>query len=186
MSKYFVIFGAAVLPDGRPSGTLVRRVQGALALARDVPDRVFLATGGVGRYGTAEAHLSRKLLLAAGAEPQEILIEDQAADTLQSALFCDTILRLRGDVDQLVICTSTYHIPRCALLFSILGYPVRIGRMPSDLPHVGLRKWIVCVLKECLATPYDASLLLTRILAGTICRSHARARRPASQGRRSR
>jgi uncharacterized SAM-binding protein YcdF (DUF218 family) len=168
VSIYFVIFGAAVRADGAPSGSLARRVEGALALARDVPDRMFLATGGVGRHGPAEARVIRDLLVTAGIDPSEILLEDQASDTLQSVLFCHAILRLRDDAEVLTPCSSGYHNLRCALLFRMLGYQVRIGRMPPDLPHLGPRKWAAYVLKEFLALPCDAVLLLLRraIMAG--------------------
>ncbi|MEO8317090.1 MAG: YdcF family protein [Bradyrhizobium sp.] len=164
MAVYFVIFGAAVRADGTPSGSLARRVEGALALARDVRPRLFLATGGVGRYGPAEAQVIRNLLLAAGAQEQEILTEDRATDTLQSVLFCHAILRGRSDVDLLVPCSSGYHNFRCALLFRILGYSVRIGRMPPELAHLGLWRWSRYVVKEIVALPYDAALLLCRRL----------------------
>src|SRR5882757_3699031 len=162
MTVYFVIFGAAVLSDGTPSGSLMRRVEGALALASDQRPRMFLGTGGVGRHGPAEARVIHDLLLAAGVPEQEILIEDEASDTLQSVLLCHAILRRRTDVDFLVICSSGYHNVRCALLFRILGYPVRIGRMPPDLPYLGFWKWSRYVLKEALVLPYDVLLLLLR------------------------
>jgi uncharacterized SAM-binding protein YcdF (DUF218 family) len=163
LTTYFIIFGAAILPDGRASGVLARRVSGALTLAQGTPRRMFLATGGVGRYGPAEAEVIRDLLIAQGAEPAEILIEDQAVDTLQSISLCDTILRRAGDVEQIVPCTSGFHIPRCASMLHILGYPVRVGGMPSDLPHVSRYRWALYVLKEILATPYDIILLLLKM-----------------------
>src|SRR5260221_11212681 len=106
MAVYFVIFGAAVLPGGRPSGSLSRRVEGALALAREQRPRMFLATGGVGRHGPAEARVIHDLLLAADVPEQEILIEEEAKDTLQSVLLCHAILRRRTDIDFLVTCSS--------------------------------------------------------------------------------
>lgn len=163
MSTYFVIFGAAVLPDGRPSGSLARRIEGALALADNVRPRLFVGTGGVGRFGPAEAHVIHDLLRSAGVQEHEIVIEDEATDTLQSVLLCHAILRRRTDVDLLVSCSSGYHNFRCALLFRMLGYRVRVGRMPRDLPHLGVWKWTRYVLKEALAVPYDAVLLLFHI-----------------------
>jgi uncharacterized SAM-binding protein YcdF (DUF218 family) len=160
MAVYFVIFGAAVRADGTPSGSLSRRVEGAYALAGNVRPRVFLATGGVGRYGPAEARVIHDLLVAAGALEQEILVEDKATDTLQSVLFCHALLRSRNDVDLLVPCSSGYHNFRCAVLFRMPGYRVRTGRMPPELPHLGPWKWGRYVLKEMLALPYDAALLL--------------------------
>ncbi|MBL8773483.1 MAG: YdcF family protein [Phenylobacterium sp.] len=162
MAAYLVIFGAAVKADGQPSGTLRRRVEGALAIGRDLPDPVYLPTGGQGRHGPAEAAIMRDLLLAGGAPADRIVVEDRARDTLESVERCHALLAARGDAQAVIPCTSRYHIPRCALLFRILGYPVRTFPMPADRPHVGWRKWLTYVAKECLALPYDAVLLLSR------------------------
>jgi uncharacterized SAM-binding protein YcdF (DUF218 family) len=162
LSIYFIIFGAAVLPDGTASGSLSRRVNGALALARGVPNRVFLCTGGVGLHGPAEAIVARDLLIARGAGADEIVIEDRATDTLESVLLCDAILSARADAEYVVPCSSGYHLPRCILLLRLLGYAVRPGKMPPDRPYVALRQWLLYVAKEILATPYDAMLLLVK------------------------
>jgi hypothetical protein len=47
----------------------------------------------------------------------------------------------------------------------MLGYRVRIGRMPPDLPHLGLLKWGRYVLKEAVALPYDAALLSLHMIS---------------------
>lgn len=163
VAVYFMIFGARVNPDGSPSGTLARRVEGALAAARDVRPRMFVATGGVGDAGPAEGQVIAGLLAAAGVDGSEILVEDRASDTLQSVLFCDALLRRCDDVECIVPCSSGYHNFRCAVLLRVLGYPVRRGRMPADLPYLGWWKWSRYVFKEMLALPYDATLLWLRI-----------------------
>ena len=173
MSVYFVILGAAVQPDGSASGSLRRRVEGAVLSRRRAGGGVFLATGGIGRHGSAEARVVATLLAEAGIAPRDILIEDKAVDTLESVVFCDRILRDRRDADSLVICTSRFHQPRCLLLFRMLGWRVRPGAMPDDLPHLGWRKWAMYVLKECVSTPYDALLLLTKIAISAMRRPNS-------------
>ncbi|HET7402005.1 MAG TPA: YdcF family protein [Usitatibacter sp.] len=163
MAHYLVILGAAVRQDGTPSGSLSRRVEGALAFARSVGCAKFLATGGVGRHGPAEALVIRELLRAGGIRDEDILVEDRATDTLESIVNCDAILRLREDVDVVVPCTSRYHVARCALLLALLGYRVRWPSMPADRRHIGTWKWLLYWLKELVATPYDALLLLLRL-----------------------
>lgn len=166
MAIYLVIFGAAVLPDGLPSGSLRRRVAGALAAARGHDDWLFLATGGVGRHGGAEAELIAELLVFAGVGRERILIEARARDTLQSARRCHALLVERGDAEILVCCSSSYHNPRCALLLRLLGYRVRVAVAASDRAHLGVGRWALAVLKECIALPYDAGLLLAHRWAG--------------------
>lgn len=162
MSVYFVIFGAAVRPDGTPGATLVRRVEGALSLARGETDRMFVATGGAGRHGPPEAHVIRDLLVAKGIGHSAILVEDMASDTLESVLFCDRMLQRRDDVHTVVVCSSSYHTLRCGLLFRLLGYKVRVGKAEAELTHLGWPRWVAYVLKECVALPYDSALLLLR------------------------
>ena len=167
MTTYFIIFGAAVGKDGKPSRTLETRVDNALVLARGMPDSIFLATGGVGRHGLAEAPM-RDRLIAGGVDPSAILVEDQATDTLESVIYCDRILRRRGDVAWVVPCTSGYHIPRCALLLRIVGYRVRRFPVPSDRRFLSPRRWAFYVAKEMLALPYDAALLVARRAVDTL------------------
>jgi uncharacterized SAM-binding protein YcdF (DUF218 family) len=162
MSTYFVIFGAAVEADGTPSGTVQRRVEGALAAARGVAGARFLPTGGAGANGVVEAEVMRRLLREAGVPARAILVEGRAKDTLQSAFLCDALLKQAGDADLLVPCTSRYHLPRCALLLHLLGWRVRIPAMPGDFRHLPFPLFVRYWAKEALALPYDTMLMLAR------------------------
>lgn len=166
MASYIIIFGAAVRLDGRPSGTLRRRIEGALAAARDLHEPWFLPTGGLGREGFVEAEVMADHLRAGGAPDGRILIEGQALDTFRSAKLCHALLSARGDVDEVVICTSRYHQFRCGLLMRMLGYRVRRPPMPRDLPMVGFGRWLSYVAKEFVSTPYDYLLMLGHLWAG--------------------
>ena len=159
MAVYLIIFGAAVLADGSPSGTLVRRVEGAVRAARSYRDPVFMPTGGKGTAGYVEAEVMRAMLLAAGVPADRIVEEGQARDTVESVRLCDVLLRLAGDVDHVLTCTSRYHLPRCVLLLRLLGWPVRVPQMPQDYVRLPTGKLIRFTLKEIVATPYDAMLL---------------------------
>lgn len=161
MVTYLVIFGAAVKPDGTPSGTLLRRVEGALRASEDAPGCVFLGTGRVGRHGPAEGEAIAALLAARGVPQSRILVEREAGDTLESALYCHEILRHQPP-GLVITCSSNYHNARCAVLLRLLGHRVRIPTMPADLPHLGWPKWSVYVLKELLALPYDVMVLFAR------------------------
>jgi vancomycin permeability regulator SanA len=156
MTTYLIVFGATVNADGTPSGTLRRRVEGALAVGRSLRAPMFLVTGGNGVGGRTEAEVARGLLMEAGVSAGRILVEPTASDTLASALRCDAILRGRDDVGRVIPCSSTYHLPRCALLMRLLGYRVERRAMPSERPHVARWRLVLYGLKECLALPYDA------------------------------
>lgn len=159
MAVYLVIFGAAVREDGSPSGSLRRRCESALRAGRGLDRPFYLATGGVGRHGPAEAVVMRGLLVAGGVPRSQILIEAEAGDTLESVRLCSRILRARGDADEVRVCSSRYHLPRCVLLFRIAGFRCRAEPVPSDRPHLGTPKWLRYVAKELVATPWDAAWL---------------------------
>ncbi len=152
-----------MLSDGRPSGSLERRVEGALDWWRGHPDVCFLPTGGIGRHGPAEARVIRDLLVAAGVNATRVIIEDQARDTLQSVLLCDQILRARSDVGTIICCTSRYHQLRCKLLLKMLGYAVTLPPMPPDRPWLPTARYLRFRLKEWVSTPYDMIQLALRV-----------------------
>lgn len=187
-TRVLIVFGAAVRPDGSASGTLRRRTLGALALSRvaprplddraadsklppadhlPLPARKFLVTGGQGRFGPPEAIVMRDLLLAAGVRDDQIEIEPESRDTLESALRCAAILSrdLVGadgaDSIEVVVATSRYHAPRCWLLLRLLGVRAGIGKIPTDRKVLGLRSWLYSCVREALAIPWDAFLVLT-------------------------
>jgi len=155
-SHYYIIFGAAVKPDGSPSGTLARRVRGAWQLSSRSSQAKFIVTGGQGEHGPTEAQVMKTLLLERGVSEQQIIVEENANDTLQSVFNCAGILRERGDdVQEVIICSSPYHNYRCQMLFHMLGIPCQRGEMPSDRPALGLRKWLYYYLREAAAVPWD-------------------------------
>jgi len=162
VKDYAIIFGAAVWDDGRLSPTLRRRVRGALAWAEEHPDGMLIPTGGIGPSGLTEAEAMQRDLLIAGVDAGRIIPETHGRDTLESVRLCDEILRGRGDCRSVAVCTSPFHQPRCALLFSLLGYRVERPPMPSDRGRLLKRRLAQYVLKEIVATPYDALLLLLR------------------------
>lgn len=160
MTEYAIIFGAAVREDGQLSPPLARRIQGAVAWAARHPEGILIPTGGRGPSGLTEAEATQNSLLVAGIAPDRIIPENHGRDTLESVRLCDVILRRRGDCSRVAICTSGFHQPRCALLLRLFGYRVEIPPMPQDMRYVTRPKFARYVLKEIIATPYDAVLAL--------------------------
>jgi uncharacterized SAM-binding protein YcdF (DUF218 family) len=163
-----VIFGAAVRADGSPSGSLQRRCDTALRAGRGLHSPLYLATGGVGHHGPAEALVMRDILAAAGIDAQHILVETESGDTLQSVRHCTRLLRQRGGVRQLLVCSSSYHNPRCVWLLRLAGFRCDAAASPSDRPYIGWGKWLRYSLKELLATPWDLTILLALKIVGRI------------------
>lgn len=168
-----MIFGAAVRADGSASGSLRRRCENAARAGRRLaavapPGPFFLATGGVGRHGPAEALVMRDILVEHGIAAQRIVLETQARDTLESVRLCTRLLRQRADVERLWVSSSSYHHPRCTLLFRLAGFSAQSLPTDSDRPFLGWAKWLRYGLKELLATPWDAAWLLVHRIGRSI------------------
>ena len=153
-----MIFGAAVRPGGRPSTTLVLRVDAAAAFAARFAEPLFVPTGAVGRHGPSEASVMAALLESRGVPPERILLEETGTDTLSSARAVATLLR---DTDAPVFAASSlYHVPRCVLLLRLFGVRARAA-IPPAVP-AATHWWRRCYwwLREVPAIPYDAALAL--------------------------
>jgi uncharacterized SAM-binding protein YcdF (DUF218 family) len=160
VSIYYVIFGAAVQAGGQPSPALRRRIEGALFAAGGRSDARFMPTGGAGKAEFVEAKVIRRILLESGVPAEHIILEPSARNTLQSARLCDALLRAASDVESVIPCTNPFHIPRCATLLRLQGWPVRLVPMPSDLRKVPWWKLLFYWVKELVALPCDVVLLL--------------------------
>ena len=161
MSKrtFLIIYGAAVKAGGAPSGSLLRRVQGAWEISQRLATPCyFIVTGGVGKYAPSEAHVMQKLLLNLGATSKQIIVEDQAKDTMDSTFYCAEILTrysYQPQDDYVIICSSTYHNYRCQLLLWMLGVDSKRADMPSDKDALGTIKWLRYYIREAVAIPWD-------------------------------
>lgn len=173
MADYIVIFGAAVRADGSASGSLRRRCENAARHGAGSGDALrdgpfFVPTGGVGRHGPAEALVMRDILLQMDIAAARILPETEARDTLESVRLCTRLLRRRPDVSCVLVATSSYHRLRCTWLFRLAGFACQALPTASDRPYLGAAKWLRYVLKEMLAIPWDAALLLLHRISRTI------------------
>ncbi len=160
-----VIFGAAVRPGGAPSTALRRRVEAAAAFGRNIPNLLYVPTGGRGRFGPPEADVMAELLRALGVPEGAILRERTGRDTLSSVRAVARLLRGHAPV---YAATSAYHLPRCLLLLRIAGLPARACPAPPGPAARRLGTRCYWRLRETLALPYDVALLLALRLAGRL------------------
>ena len=163
-----VIFGAAVLPDGKPSGALRRRVETALAQARGQTDTWFIPSGGIGRHGPSEASVMASVLRESGVPDNRILLEETARDTLSSVLAVKQLIRREGLAGPVLAATSAYHLPRCLLLLCLAGMAAR--PCPPTRAPAAARFWKRWYwrLREIPAIPYDTILILWHRMNGRI------------------
>jgi len=160
-----VVFGAAVRPDGTPSGALRRRIAAAVDYAGDRPV-LFLVTGGEGDYPPAEAAVMANLLRAGGVSDRRVIQEDQSKTTLESAVNCTKIIRHLTGITRVMACSDAYHLPRCRLLLRLCGIKAG-GIAAADGRHANSwQKWLWFHLREIPAVPIDAIFVLARRMIG--------------------
>lgn len=161
-SGLIVIFGAKVRPDGIPTRSLVRRIDAGIAAARAHPEATLFCSGGFGRQGgPSEASVMRERLVAAGVEPARIVLDEESRDTLQSVVAAVRYARIHGLAD-CIVCSDRYHLPRIRLTFALLGLPAEAAPVRSSLRESGLPIWLRMSLREAVALPYDAAIVLAR------------------------
>lgn len=163
-----VIFGAAVRPDGQPSGTLRARVEAAAKFGRTRHDPLFIPTGGVGRFGPSEASVMRDLLRNLGVPDHRVILEDTATDTLSSVRAVRHIVARLPSPGPLFVATSAYHLPRCVLLCRLAGLPAHASPPPRRPAATRWRRRWWWRLREAIALPYDALLMIILRLTGRL------------------
>jgi uncharacterized SAM-binding protein YcdF (DUF218 family) len=131
-----VVLGAQVLPGGRPSTALRRRVEHAVAVRGDRP---LVVCGGVGRHGPAEAVVMAALAEQHGVSRGSIVLEDRSRTTREQAEAV-AALAARHGWDRVLVVSDRYHVPRARFLFRAAGLPATgsgCGRAGGSL----LRWW---------------------------------------------
>jgi vancomycin permeability regulator SanA len=156
-----VVFGAAVRPDGSPSGALRRRIAAATEYAQDRAV-IFLVTGGEGDYPPAEAVVMANMLRASGISDHDIILEDKSKTTSESVVRCTRIIRQLTAITRVMACSDAYHLPRCRLLFRLRG--IKAGGIPAaDGRNANSwQKWLWFHLREIPAIAKDTILVLSR------------------------
>jgi uncharacterized SAM-binding protein YcdF (DUF218 family) len=164
-----LIFGAAVRPDGKPSVTLRRRVETALACAKGHQEVRFIPTGAIGRHGPSEASVMADYLMKSGIPGEQIQLEETGSDTLSSARALARLVREETACGgPVMLATSGYHLPRCLILLWIFGVAAQPCRLPRVPPSATWWQRWYWRLREVPALPYDATLALWLRLTGRL------------------
>ena len=149
-SDIIVLFGAGVLPGGRPSGSLARRIAAAREAALADPGARVFCTGGLGRNPPPEAEVMARLLVPAIAR-ERLILDTKSGDTLQSVRTAAAWLKAHGQ-SRCRSCSDGYHQPRIRMLFRLHG----ILATPIGIPKVrNPRLYRRMALREMAAVPYD-------------------------------
>ncbi len=144
-----VVAGCRVLPSGRPSAALARRVQLAVRLYEAGLAPRLVLTGGKGPdEPVSEAAAAATLCVELGVPRHVLVLEDQSRNTLENAAFAARLVS--GEV---LVVSDCYHAFRCARMFGrhfTLAHAVGARPAPADRPRLALREAVI-VLGHALA-----------------------------------
>lgn len=128
-----IVLGAQVKPDGTPSVQLQWRIDAAVKAWREHNSLIVVCGAQGGNEPAPEAHVMREELIRQGVPADSILMDDKSINTKQN--IDNAMALLEGhEVDQVLIVTSDYHLPRAmaiakdaGLEASGLGSPTKLG-----------------------------------------------------------
>lgn len=104
-----VILGYGLLPDGSMRPLLRRRVLTGLTVAQFFPQSPIIVTGGNARNGVTEAGQMRRMLLLLGFPDDRIIVEDEAASTVQNAKLSVPLAKDAGASGIILVTSSTHQ-----------------------------------------------------------------------------
>ncbi len=123
-----IVLGAGITSTGEPSPTSALRTAKAVELTELFPGALLILSGNTSiraeyaATGDTEAAIMKKYAIALGVDPQRILLEDKSRDTLANATFTKKDYLAPRQLRNLMIVTSSFHIPRAEYLFrKVLG-----------------------------------------------------------------
>ena len=141
-----LVLGARVFPSGTPSPFLAARLDLAHRLYRDGKVRVVLVSGDNMAPEYNEPDAMRTYLIDAGMPPEAVVADYAGFDTYDS---CARARRIFG-VEQLVVVTQGYHLPRAVATCRALGVEATgVGddsvRHTRAWRHGAIRDQLACV-----------------------------------------
>ena len=116
-----VVLGAQVLRGGRASGALRARARHAARLYTEGKVALVIPTGGVGEHPPSEAKVAARLLREARVPEEDVLLEEEASSTRDSARLVVEVARARG-IRSLVLVTDPLHCVRSVGAFRAEGF----------------------------------------------------------------
>lgn len=156
-----LILGCTVLPDGSPSGALLRRVASALRLAQALPQVLFVPLGGAQGERPAEARVIERLLREAGVPAAAIVGVPAGRTTITSLRAARPLLReLAASAPRVRwhVCTDHYHVLRCRVILRLWG--MRSSGAAAPRPQLPRRTLAALYVRDGVALLKDVPLAL--------------------------
>lgn len=142
-ADHVILLGGGISKDGVLPKSVINRVEKAAEYLNKNPDSLCVVTGGTLDWlPCPEAPELKRQLVARGVEPDRILVEDQAKDTIQNfQLSCKMLAEHNGTTLSEVlntptaVVTSRFHLRRSERLAKRMGF-TNIKGIPATCPPV--------------------------------------------------
>ncbi len=139
-SDAILVLGRELIDD-RPTAVFRARLDHALVLLRAEWAPALIVSGGMtGRATRSEAAAGREYLLAAGAPPQAVSIEERSRHTLENLVNVRETLRARG-LECIVLVSDPLHLARAAAFARGLSLDVCCSAAAAAPPAPGTLGW---------------------------------------------
>ncbi|MCR5064043.1 MAG: YdcF family protein [Treponema sp.] len=142
-ADYVILLGGGIDKDGNLPSSVITRVEKAAEYLTLHPETVCVVTGGTLKWlPYPEAPAIKNHLIKNGIEPDRILLEDKAKDTIQNLEFSCRLISETFEIplqevleSKVVIVTSRFHLRRAERLAKRIGYK-NIKGLGSKCPAV--------------------------------------------------
>lgn len=142
-ADHVILLGGGIDKDGKLPSSVINRVEKTAEYLKRNPDSICVVTGGTLKWlPFAEAPELKNQLVNRGIEPERILVEDQAKDTIQNFQFsCKMIAEYKGISIQEVLDTPTvvvtnhFHLRRAERLARRIGF-TNVKGIPAHCPVI--------------------------------------------------
>lgn len=118
-TRAIIVLGAQVKPDGELSVQLQWRLDKALEMYRQSPQKIVVCGAQGANEPVPEAHAMRDYLTANGVPADQVLTEDSSFNTRQNLANAKALLG--EDAERVLLVTSDYHLPRALALAKDTG-----------------------------------------------------------------
>ena len=151
-ANYIIILGAGL--DRRnplnPSVLLNRRILKSIDYAKNNSNVIIIVSGGIGRNSIfSEAEVMSRVLQTNGISVNQILIENNAANTHENLIFSSELVS--GLDKKIIIASSGFHLLRSKLIAKKIGYK-NIGTLSASTQIILLPNYIIreyfAIIKE--------------------------------------
>ena len=142
-ADYVILLGGGIDKDGKLPFSVMERVKKAAEYLQKNKDSICVVTGGTLRWlPYPEAPAIKQKLVEAGIQPERILVEDQALDTIQNfKLSCRMLAEYKGVPttgilnSSVAVVTSRFHLRRAERIARRLGF-TSVKGIPAACPAI--------------------------------------------------